>query len=328
MRSIPLPRSIRARVAVVAVLVAASVAGCMTLELKERELVFRPIREAAGWYNGMPEGMQELWLPVAAAGDAQHIHAWWWPDVDPDAPIVYYLHGARWNLTGHVNRIAQLRRFGFSVFAIDYRGFGRSEGDVPSEASVYEDARAGWRWVVAREPDASRRFIYGHSLGGAVAIDLAVQVSAESGGAGGVIVESSFTSLADMAAELANGWPVGLLLSQKFDSLAKIGKIRMPALIVHGSGDRYVPARFSEALFAAAREPKKLLVVPNGSHNNSMLVGDAEYREALREVFGPGGGRAERAAGGAPSAPRQAAANAVNRAPALGVSGKEKVSAD
>ena len=91
-----------------------------------------------------------------------------------------------------------------------------------------------------------------------------------------------------MASELSRGWlPVGLLLSQKFDSIEKIGQIRMPVLIVHGGGDRFVPARFGEALYAAAPAPKKLLVVQNGSHNNSMLVGDADYRQALREVFGP-----------------------------------------
>ena len=91
-----------------------------------------------------------------------------------------------------------------------------------------------------------------------------------------------------MASELSKGWlPVGLLLSQKFDSIEKIGQIRMPVLIVHGGGDRFVPARFGEALYAAAPEPKKLLLVQNGSHNNSMLVGDADYRQALREVFGP-----------------------------------------
>lgn len=324
LRGLPLPRSARGRFAVAIALVAASIGGCMTLELKERELVFRPIRETAGWYSGMPDGMQELWLSAGAGAGAeeQRIHAWWWPDGNPDAPVVYYLHGARWNLTGHVNRIAQLRRFGYSVFAIDYRGFGRSDGDVPSEASVYEDARAGWRWVIAREPDAARRFIYGHSLGGAVAIDLAVQVSAQSEGAAGVIVESSFTSLADMAAELANGWPVGLLLSQKFDSIDKIGRIRMPVLIVHGGGDRYVPARFSEALYAAAPEPKKLLVVPNGSHNNSMLIGDAQYREALHDVFGRTGERRMQGADASLPAPPQASGRAVNRAPVPGVSGE------
>ena len=147
--------------------------GCVSLEHKERELTFRVVKADAGWYSGLPADVQELYLPVGSAPDAPRIHAWWWPDADPNAPVVFYLHGARWNLTGNLRRIEQLRKFGFSVFAIDYRGFGKSDGDLPSETMVYEDARVGWAWLKERQPDPARRFIYGHSLGGAVAIDLA-----------------------------------------------------------------------------------------------------------------------------------------------------------
>ena len=140
--------------------------------------------------------------------------------------------------------MSQLRRFGFSVFAIDYRGFGKSDGELPSEASVYEDARAGWQWLTAREPDASRRYIYGHSLGGAVAIDLAANLPGDAAGAKGLIVESSFTSLSEVVSEMGYGWvPARMLLTQKFDSIEKIRQIRMPVLIVHGADDRYVPPR-------------------------------------------------------------------------------------
>ena len=281
------PRSFSLRVVIVAGLLAALATGCASLEQKERELTFRPVREAAGWYGGVPPAVQELYLPVTAEPDAPRIHAWWWPDNDPKAPVVYYLHGARWNLTGHVRRIEQLRRFGFSVFAIDYRGFGKSDGELPSEATVYEDARVGWDWLVKRQPDAQRRFIYGHSLGGAVAVDLAASFANEKAQARGLIVESTFTTFAELAAELTYRWlPVRLLLSQKFDSVEKIKQVRMPVLVVHGVGDRLVPSRFSEALFKAAREPKKLLLVENGSHNNSMWIGDDDYQHALAELFG------------------------------------------
>ena len=297
--------------------IAVLVGGCVGLEWKERELVFRPVHEAAAWYSGMPDTVREMYLPVGA--DAQRLHAWWWPAGDPKAPVLYYLHGARWNLTGNLNRISQLRRFGFSVFAIDYRGFGKSDGDMPSEKSVYEDARAGWQWVVGQEPDAARRYIYGHSLGGAVAVDLAVNAAA-GGGARGLIVESSFTSLADIASEMSNGWlPIGLLLSQKFDSIDKIGQVRMPVLIVHGAADRYVPARLSEALYAAAPEPKKLLLVQNGSHNNSMQVGDAEYRQALGELFGQIGAPPAGVAAVPPIVPPADAIALVNRARGVAV---------
>jgi len=269
------------------VLLTAFAAGCATLEQKERELTFRVVKSDAGWYSGLPAQVQDLYLPVSSAPDAPRINAWWWPDDDPGAPVIYYLHGARWNLTGHLRRIEQLRGFGFSVLAIDYRGFGKSDGELPSEATVYEDARAGWEWLVARQPDPARRFIYGHSLGGAVAIDLAARLAGSGVQARGLIVESTFTTLADIAAEMTFRWlPTDLILTQKFDSIAKIRKVAMPVLVVHGADDRFVPARFSEALYAAAPTPKKLLLIENGSHNNSMWTGNGAYRQALIDLFG------------------------------------------
>jgi len=156
-----------------------TVAGCASLEEKEREWTFRVVKADAGWYGGTPAGVEDVFLPVADTPGAPRIHAWWWPAANPDAPVIYYLHGVRWNLTGHLRRMQQLREFGFSVFAIDYRGFGKSDGALPSEAMTYEDAAAGWRWVTKRQPDPSRRLIYGHSLGGAVGIDLAARLARE-----------------------------------------------------------------------------------------------------------------------------------------------------
>jgi alpha-beta hydrolase superfamily lysophospholipase len=265
---------------------ALAVAGCAQLAEKERELTFRVMPGQARWYGGLPAGVAEMDIPVA---DGKHIHAWWWKAGQPDAPAVLYLHGSRWNLTGQLYRIETLRDLGFSVLAIDYRGFGRSAGGVPSEDTVYEDARAAFARLCELEPDPSRRYVYGHSLGGAVAIDLAAKLSAGDGPppAHGLIVESTFTTLADIARALSYEWlPVEWIISQKFDSVDKIARVRMPVLIVHGESDRYVPARFSKALFAAAHAPKQLLLVEGGSHNNSMRVGRDEYRAALQALFG------------------------------------------
>ena len=260
--------------------------GCIGLEQKERELTFRSSHAEAGWYSGLPAGVEEMDLPIDGRTGAEHIHGWWWPADVAGAPTILYLHGARWNLTGNLNRLAQLHDFGFSVFAIDYRGFGKSDGDLPSEATVYEDARVAWSWVTAHEPDPARRFIYGHSLGGAVAVELATTLGTGDDGAHGLIIESTFTSFADIASEVTRGLLPTMILSQKFDSLSKIGRVRMPVLIVHGDADRYVPTRFSEALYAAAAAPKHLLLVRNGSHNNSLTVGGADYRRVLVDFFG------------------------------------------
>lgn len=264
-------------------------AGCSQLALKERELTFRVEPGNAGWYSGLPEGLQETHLPVENDGKLERVHAWWWPAQHADAPAVLYLHGARWNLTGHLFRIRQLREFGFSVLAIDYRGFGQSDGALPSEETVYRDARAAWSHLAQLQPDADKRFIYGHSLGGAVAVDLAHHLSSDrqAPSAQGLIVESSFTTLADIARSLSYPWlPLQLLMSQKFDSLGKIAQVELPVLVVHGSDDRYVPSRFSEQLYEAARSPKKLLLIDGGSHNNSMRLGAEEYRRAFAELFG------------------------------------------
>ena len=262
--------------------------GCSVLEQKERELVFRIEPGNASWFSGLPRGVEELQLTDSAFGDEQNIHAWWWPAAEADAPALLYLHGVRWNLTGQLLRIEQLHAMGYSVLAIDYRGFGQSRGGLPSEASVYEDARIAWERFAELQPSPAKRLIFGHSLGGAIAVDLAAELSRQARKAGkevpvrGLILESTFTSLGDVAAAVADtSLPIRWLLSQKFDSLDKIQDIGMPLLLVHGLDDRYVPPRFSQTLFDAAPQPKTLLLVPGASHNNSMRVAGRQYRQAI-----------------------------------------------
>jgi alpha-beta hydrolase superfamily lysophospholipase len=264
------------------------VGGSTALQQEERQLTFEAIRDTASWFGGLPKGVQELAVPVPAGDGTQNIHAWWWPATDPRAPAILYLHGSRVDLTGQVQRLALLREFGFSVFAIDYRGFGLSDGGLPSEQTVYEDARAAWKWLVRQQPDPTKRFIYGHSLGGAVAVDLAAALSSGAAEpAAGLIVESTFTTLVDIAREWSFPWlPLGVLMSQRFDSVNKIGRIAMPVLVVHGSLDREVPARFGQALYEAARGPKKMLLVEGAGHSDSMGAGADQYRQALAELFG------------------------------------------
>ena len=271
--------------------------SCGALKYKERELLFRIEPGTAGWYRGLPGDVQEFDIKSASFKAGQNLHAWWWPAARRDAPAILYLHGVRWNLTGQAFRIEQLRAMGYSVLAIDYRGFGQSHGELPSEASVYEDARAAWERFTAMQPDAGKRLIYGHSLGGAVAIDLAADLAAQAKKdhvavpVRGLVIESTFTSLGDAVAEVAdnnlpvNWLPVRWLLSQKFDSIDKIVDIDMPLLVVHGLADPFMPSRFSQQLFNAANEPKRLLLIPGGTHNNSMSLGGRQYRQALDSLM-------------------------------------------
>ena len=266
--------------------------GCNVLQHKERELVFRIEPGPASWYRGLPSDVQEFELKPASFKSGQSLHGWWWPAAKKDAPAILYLHGVRWNLTGQLFRIEQLHAQGYSVLAIDYRGFGQSRGDLPSESSVYEDARVAWERFQLLQPDPGKRLIYGHSLGGAVAIDLAAELGQQAVAehlpppVRGLVIESTFTSLADVAAAVANtSLPVRWLLSQKFYSIDKIADIHMPLLVVHGLDDRYVPPRFSQQLFDAAQEPKHLLLVPGASHNNSLSLGGRSYRQALQGLL-------------------------------------------
>ncbi|WGL64190.1 alpha/beta hydrolase [Pseudomonas sp. CW003PS] len=261
--------------------------GCAKLEQTERELVFRIEPGTARWFSGLPAGVEDVQLQSPALAADESLHAWWWPAPRKDAPALLYLHGSRWNLTGQLFRIEQLHAMGFSVLAVDYRGFGQSRGPLPSERSVYQDALIAWEHLARLQPDASKRFIYGHSLGGAVAVNLAHELAddKQSPQAAGLIVESSFTNLGDVATAVSNtSLPVRWLLSQEFDSLSKIGEVGIPVLIAHGRDDRYVPSRFSEALFDAAREPKQLLLIDGANHNNSLRMGANSYRQALQTL--------------------------------------------
>lgn len=261
--------------------------GCAKLEQTERELVFRIEPGTARWFSGLPAGIEDVQLQSPALAADESLHAWWWPAPRKDAPALLYLHGSRWNLTGQLFRIEQLHAMGFSVLAVDYRGFGQSRGPLPSERSVYQDALIAWEHLARLQPEASKRFIYGHSLGGAVAVNLAHELAddKQSPQAAGLIVESSFTNLGDVATAVSNtSLPVRWLLSQEFDSLSKIGAVGVPVLIAHGRDDRYVPARFSEALFDAAREPKQLLLIDGANHNNSLRMAANSYRQALQTL--------------------------------------------
>ena len=273
-------------------LAAALLGGCAVLDTKQSEWIFRPVRDNWRGYQGLPEGVEEIWIKVPGKGD-QRIHAWWMPQADGgagtagsapgsrDAPALLYLHGSRWNLTGSSFRIAKWREMGFSVLAIDYRGFGQSSGDLPSEAKAYEDAALAWDWLKAKMPDAQRRYIYGHSLGGAVAIDLAAKLGAHE--AAGLITESTFTSVPDVVSASPYGWlPVGFLISQRFEALEKIKKVALPKLLMHGTSDTVIPHAMSDALFKAASEPKRLVKFDGASHSGIAWAAPAEYVEVVR----------------------------------------------
>ncbi|MEG4407444.1 alpha/beta fold hydrolase [Microcoleus sp. MON2_D5] len=200
--------------------------------------------------------------------------------------VVLYLHGNASNVGANVEHAYRFHRLGFSVFVMDYRGYGKSQGDFPSESQVYEDAQLAWDYLVKqRGINPNQIYLYGHSLGGAIAIDLAVRHPE----AAGLIVEGSFTSTRAMV-NFQKGlfwmFPIDLLLTQRFDSLSKVDRLQMPVLFIHGTADNVVPVEMSKKLFDAAPEPKQLYIVPEGGHTNVAQIGGAEYLQILSQFLG------------------------------------------
>lgn len=254
------------------------------LETQQRKLIFQLGTRTDEAASSDCQDLGERWIEFDSevTGKAVRLHALWLAHADADAPVLLYLHGARWDMSGSVQRMQQLRALGFSVLGVDYRGFGRSSPDLPSERSACEDAHAAWRWLAAQHPQA-KRYVYGHSLGGAIAVQLATQID----DASGVIVEGTFTSIPEVFGTLKWGWlPLRALITQRFDSFHWVAQVKAPLLVVHGSHDELISPAMGRALFERATAPKRFVLVEGGSHHDTHNVGHFQYREALRDLFG------------------------------------------
>lgn len=259
-----------------AALLYASACGYMWATQMEHVFEPTPVWQTTPDRMGMP--YQQLRIPVGIGAGQGELDAWWIPADLPDAPTILYFHGNYRNIGNNLERVKYLHQFGFNLLLVDYRGFGKSTGGKPSENKVYEDAEAAWQYLLkVRGVKPRHAFIYGHSLGGAIAIDLAVHHPE----AAGLITESTFASMQAMG-ELDYGFlPVGRLLNQRFDSLKKVPELKIPVLFIHGTWDQRVPVEMARQLYAASPQPKSLLLVAGGEHNNSTTVGWVEYRNEV-----------------------------------------------
>ena len=264
-----------------AVLLFASYGGAASfLWANQRKLIFTPSRAGSRTPADLHLAYEDVELQVTGSKDS-FLHGWWLPSAEGAAPTLLYLHGSDLNIGANLVRVALFHRMGFSVLIVDYRGYGESSGHAPTEASVYADAETMWDYLIhERQVDPRQTFIYGHSLGAAVAIDLASRHP----DAAGLIVESAFTSIGDVAALRYWMFPadwIDRLLTERFDSLARIGQLRVPVLFIHGTADAEVPCSMSEQLYAAAREPKWLILIPGGGHEDDDTVGGSRYTQAV-----------------------------------------------
>lgn len=261
------------------------------LMLFEESFIFFPEPYPAGnWeVNGgpTPEGrivtrVEDVWLTT---DDGVRLHAWLgrpFRMVDGELlpvevpGVVLWTHGNAGNISHRYQKLDRLVTTPVAVLILDYRGYGRSEGR-PDEDGLYQDVRAAWRFLVGEggySPD--KVVLYGVSLGGAVAIDLAMEVTPA-----GLIVESSFTSIPDMAAETMPFVPRAIVRTN-MDSRSKIARVDAAKLFIHSDADQIIPFHMGQTLFETASEPKQFYEVQGAGHNETDLVGGEAYFEAIQ----------------------------------------------
>lgn len=216
-------------------------------------------------------------VPLTAA-DGTRLHAWFVPATAPRGTLLFS-HGNAGNIAHRLHSIRQFHSLGLNVLIYDYRGFGESEGK-PTEPGTYLDVKAAWDYLLKERKIAPQEIIiFGRSLGAAVAAELACQNPSA-----GVILESAFTSVPDMAASLYPWLPVRLLSRYQYNNLEKITRITSPLLLVHSRGDEIVPYAHGERLFARANEPKQFLEL-RGGHNDGNHVSHDVYTETLQNFL-------------------------------------------
>jgi pimeloyl-ACP methyl ester carboxylesterase len=224
----------------------------------------------------------DVWL--RAGPRREWVHGWFLPN-ERHAPVVLLLHGTGRSIAGMVHVAAAIHQAGAAVLMIDYRGFGRSGKGPLTEARMVEDADAAWQELRWHQPDPGLRLVYGHSLGGAIALELAARYP----DVNGVVVEAAPTSIAALLREswVARLYPVDALLAGRFDAAAKVRRVGAPLLVIHGKRDAIVPAAMGVELYLRAGGRKRLLLVEGAAHSDAAIVGAAEYQAAVERMLPP-----------------------------------------
>ena len=209
---------------------------------------------------------QDVFIETA---DGVTLHGWF--VVGRSSQVLLFFHGNAGNISHRLESIRQFRDLGLSVLIIDYRGYGQSGGNT-TERGIYRDADAAWRYLTEdRGMSASDIVVFGRSLGASVASRLAAQHQPLA-----LIVESSFTSIPDIAAELYPWLPARWLSRLSHATRDYVRDVRAPVLVVHSRDDEIIPFHHGEDIFASANEPRTLLVL-RGTHNDAFLQDERTY---------------------------------------------------
>ena len=238
-------------------------------------MIFQPTRGADPRPERLEIHAEDVFLETQ---DAVRIHAYWLPAAGAERALLF-LHGNGGNASHRLPNAALLQRLGVHVLLLDYRGYGISEGKA-TEAGVYADARAGLAHLIeVRGIPDERIVVFGRSLGGAVAVDLAQdRVLA------GIILESTFTSIPDVVDSIF-GSAVASLAGRRFDSAAKIERVRAPLLFFHGDRDEVVAYPLGQRLFELAPEPKQFETLRGAGHNDTVQIGGRIYLERIQRFL-------------------------------------------
>lgn len=207
--------------------------------------------------------------------DGERLHGWWVPAADARGALLFF-HGNAGNISHRLDSIAIFNRLGLDVLIVDYRGYGQSTGN-PSEAGTYRDARAAWDWLLARSVAPERIVVFGRSLGGAVGAWLAAQADVRPAG---LIVESCFTSGADMARRLYPWLPARWITRLKYPVRDYVAAAESPLMVIHSRDDEIIPFDMGRALYDAAPAPRAFFEL-RGDHNAGFWLSRDRYVPAL-----------------------------------------------
>lgn len=248
--------------------------------LQQPGMIFYPQRTLEAEPTDWEMPFEDVTLTTS---DGVELHGWYIP-----APVqthtratqvLLFLHGNAGNISHRRDSIAIFRRLGLDVFIFDYRGYGRSRG-APDEAGLYADARAAWRYLTdARGVAAHDIVIFGRSLGGAVAAQLAAQVPARA-----LILESTLSSARDFARQVFPLLSRLVVVRYDFDTVRRMQEIKSPLLVLHSPDDEVMPYALGERVFQAAHEPKRFVRL-RGDHNGGFLRSQPQYEQALGEFL-------------------------------------------
>jgi fermentation-respiration switch protein FrsA (DUF1100 family) len=241
----------------------------------ERTFIFFPERQLCGFPSD--DGMQ--YQEVTLQGpDGMTIHGWFIPG--RGNAVALFFHGNGGNISHRIEKTRLLFYPEISSLIIDYHGYGRSHG-TPSEKACYLDALTSWEYLVReRHFESNQIILFGESLGGAVAVDLATKKEV-----GAIILESTFPNIGLVANRFFPG--LSVFLKRKFDSLSKISRVHVPLLQLHGDEDDLVPYELGQRLFEAANEPKKFFTIKGAHHNDTYEIGGEAYFQTIHEFIKP-----------------------------------------